>query len=81
MDLESIEGVAVIRRGEEGELICTCCNGQPHVYGASLDLQGWHIRGIKHMSQIDDWVHQYLHDRKYSINGKRIRVTIEMLDD
>jgi hypothetical protein len=79
--IESIEGQVYLGREDpEGER-CICCNGEPHIFMVGVDITPWQSRYGSYRKQLNDWISDFLSNRKLELDGKQVRVTIEVLED
>jgi hypothetical protein len=81
----SAEGEIVIHRSDETEpKVCICCKG-PHIFGRHVVLEGlvdyWGRPVTDSKWFVDDFACQKGPDKEPLYEGKRVRVTVEILDD
>jgi hypothetical protein len=79
--IESVEGLVILGRSDPESEKCLCCSGEPHIYMVLVDISPWQSVYGSHRKQLQDWISDFLSARKLELEGKRVRVTIEVLED
>jgi hypothetical protein len=80
---DSVEGVVYCMRSEPKDPPCGCCGGMPHFYGVGVKIEPQKSNYYTAFTNksIEDFLHEFVAIRKNEIEGKRVRVTIEVLED
>lgn len=76
-------GIDCVSRGEADDSLCICCKGR-HIFGTRIEFDGPVNGWGKKLTSAQDIVHQLATMKKDGVpiyEGKRIRLTVEVLDD
>ena len=79
---DHIEGVVQLHRSEPSVPPCRCCRGGPHVYSESIFVEPMPsiFAGLK-IKSVADWLRDYLSRNRFELEGQRVRIKIEIVDD
>ena len=81
-----IEGEIVLHRTEPRDTPCICCGGGPHIYGREVKIEGGYEGEFwcppEDGSNLHDWLNDMTREASKTgdTEGKRVRVTFEVLD-
>jgi hypothetical protein len=79
---DHVDGVVRLLRGEPSEPPCKCCNGGPHVFGERIEIEPMPsiFAGLQ-IKSVADWLGDYLSRYRFALEGQRVRVKIEVVDE
>jgi hypothetical protein len=76
---KSIEGFVKLSFNNEGDSKCACCPEGKHIYSGHVKWEN-HFDHINQQGDAEDLVQQFIFQNKPSLNGKRVKLTIEVID-
>lgn len=76
-----VEGVVRLFQSENADPPCICCGGEAHIFGITVDVPSRpSLYPGSTTSSVDGYLDEWLSQNKLALKGKRIRITVEVVE-